>query len=133
MRDDANIALRPHAKTHKSVAIASRQLAAGAVGLCCQKVSEAEALLPSGVTDILVSNHVVGTDKLVRLAGLARRVRTTTLVSDPRHVDWLSEAATAHGVEFELLVEIDAGDARMGLRISVRSRCLPRRSITRRA
>lgn len=112
----AGIALRPHAKTHKCVEIARRQLAAGAVGLCCQKVSEAEALLPSGVGDLLVSNHIVGRAKLARLAALARRVRVTTLTADAAHVALLSEAATAHGVTIEVLVEIDAGDDRMGLR-----------------
>lgn len=107
--------LRPHGKTHKSAAIAALQLAAGAVGLCAQKVSEAEALLPSGVGDLLVTNHVVGARKLERLCDLARRVRLTTLTSDPGHVGWLSDAARAHGVEIEILIEIDAGDARMGL------------------
>ena len=109
------IALRPHAKTHKSVEIATRQLAAGAVGLCAQKVSEAEAVLASGVADLLVTNHVVGARKLDRLCDLARRVRLTTLTSDARHVAMLSEAATRHRVELEILIEIDAGDARMGL------------------
>lgn len=112
----AGLALRPHAKTHKCVEIARRQLAAGAVGLCCQKVSEAEALLPSGVGDLLVSNHVVGVEKLARLAALARRVRVTTLTADAAHVARLSAAAIARGVTFEVLVEIDAGDDRMGLR-----------------
>lgn len=111
----AGIALRPHGKTHKSVAIAKRQLAAGAAGLCCQKVSEAEALLPSGVADMLVSNHVVGTAKLQRLAALAAQVRTTTLTSDADHARLLSAAAAAAGVTFEILIEADAGDARMGL------------------
>jgi D-serine deaminase-like pyridoxal phosphate-dependent protein len=111
----AGLALRPHAKTHKSVEIGRRQLAAGAIGLCCQKVSEGEALLPSGVTDLLISNHVLGEGKLGRLAELARHARVTTLASDPRHVAWLSEAAQARKVEIEVLVEVDAGDARMGL------------------
>ncbi len=111
----AGMALRPHAKTHKSVAIAKRQLAAGAVGLCCQKVSEAEALLPSGVADMLVSNHVVGAEKLRRLAALAHDVRTTTLTSDVQHARLLSAAAEAAGSRIDILIELDAGDARMGL------------------
>ena len=111
----SNLALRPHAKTHKSVDIAKRQLAAGAIGLCCQKVSEAEALLPSGVADMVITNHIVGARKLTQLAELAKQVRVTTLVSDARHAAWLSEAAQATGVEIEVLIEIDAGDARMGL------------------
>ncbi len=111
----SNMALRPHGKTHKSVEIARRQLAAGAVGLCAQKVSEAEALLPSGVTDMLVSNHIVGDAKLRRLAAMAADVRITTLCSDIGHAAQLSAAAVAAGVEIGILIEIDAGDARMGL------------------
>jgi D-serine deaminase-like pyridoxal phosphate-dependent protein len=107
--------LRPHAKTHKSVEVARRQLAAGAIGLCCQKVSEGEALLPSGVQDLLISNHVVGAGKAQRLCALARQVRTTTLCSDTRHARVLSDAARSAGVQLEILIEIDAGDARMGL------------------
>ncbi|BCJ89658.1 alanine racemase [Terrihabitans soli] len=111
----SNMMLRPHAKTHKSVEIARRQFAAGAIGLCCQKVSEAEALLPSGVSDMLVSNHIVGAAKLDKLAELARKVRITTLTSDTAHVTELADAARRNGVIFEILIELDAGDARMGL------------------
>ncbi|MEP9349872.1 DSD1 family PLP-dependent enzyme [Xanthobacter sp. KR7-225] len=111
----AGCALRPHAKTHKCVEIARLQLAAGAAGLCCQTVAEAEAMLASGVRDLLVTNHVVGPAKLARLAALARRVRVSTLTADRRHVAMLSAAAVAEGVSLEVLVEIDAGDARMGL------------------
>jgi D-serine deaminase-like pyridoxal phosphate-dependent protein len=66
----SGVRLRPHAKTHKSPAIALRQIAQGAVGQCVQKVGEAEALVRGGVTDILVSNEVVGTRKLRRLGAL---------------------------------------------------------------
>src|SRR5437660_7774650 len=66
------VRVRPHAKTHKSPAIAKRQIAHGAVGQCVQKVGEAEALARGGITDILVSNQVVGERKLRRLAALAQ-------------------------------------------------------------
>src|SRR6478735_10785790 len=66
----AGVRVRPHAKTHKAPAIALRQIAHGAVGQCVQKVGEAEALVRGGVTDILVSNQVVGDCKLRRLAAL---------------------------------------------------------------
>ena len=64
----AGIALRPHAKTHKSPAVARRQIAAGAVGVCCQKVGEAEIMVEGGVADVLVTNEIVGAAKLARLA-----------------------------------------------------------------
>lgn len=112
----AGVALRPHAKTHKCAEIVRRQLAAGAVGICCQKVSEAEALLPSGVADVLVSNQIVGPAKLDRLARLARAVRVTTCVAHPAQIAALSEAARRAGTEIGILVEIDVGDGRMGIR-----------------
>ncbi|HVJ24776.1 MAG TPA: DSD1 family PLP-dependent enzyme, partial [Burkholderiales bacterium] len=65
--------VRPHAKTHKCPEVAKRQIALGAVGMCCQKVSEAEAMVDGGVHDVLVSNEVVGARKLARLAELSRR------------------------------------------------------------
>ena len=66
------VRVRPHAKTHKCPDVAKRQIALGAVGMCCQKVSEAEAMVEGGVADVLVSNEVVGAKKLERLAALSR-------------------------------------------------------------
>src|SRR5207247_1237124 len=65
--------LRPHAKTHKSTAIANLQLAAGAVGVCCQKVSEAEIMVDGGIGDVLISNEVVGAAKVSDTLDLLRR------------------------------------------------------------
>ena len=67
------VQLRPHAKSHKCPEIALRQMALGAVGVCCQKVSEAEAMVDGGVSDVLIANEVVGAAKLRRVAALARR------------------------------------------------------------
>src|SRR5205814_7372025 len=67
------VRVRAHAKTHKCPEIAKRQIAMGAVGVCCQKVSEAEALVDGGIGDVLVSNEVVGAAKIARLAALAKR------------------------------------------------------------
>ena len=77
------VRLRPHAKTHKSPVIAAKQIARGAVGMCCQKVAEAEILVAGGVGDVLVSNEVVGARKLERLASLARHARISVCVDDP--------------------------------------------------
>ena len=60
----SGIRLRPHAKTHKCAVVGQQQVALGAVGLCCQKVSEAEAMVNGGISDVLVSNQVVGTRKI---------------------------------------------------------------------
>src|ERR1700710_893136 len=77
------VKLRAHAKTHKSPVIAKLQMARGAVGQCVQKVAEAEVLAWGGVTDILVSNEVVGASKLARLAALARIAKVAVCVDDP--------------------------------------------------
>src|SRR5512140_3224520 len=71
----SGVRVRPHAKTHKCPEIARRQIALGAVGMCCQKVSEAEALVDGGVDDVLVTNEIVGEQKAERLAALSRRAR----------------------------------------------------------
>src|SRR6476646_5232696 len=68
------IRLRPHAKMHKSAAIAKAQIAAGAVGVCVQKLSEAEVLADAGIADIFISNEVIDASKLARVAALAGRI-----------------------------------------------------------
>jgi len=69
------VRVRPHAKTHKCPEVAKRQIALGAVGMCCQKVSEAEAMVEGGIADVLVTNEIVGARKLERLAALSKRAR----------------------------------------------------------
>ncbi|QPC43745.1 DSD1 family PLP-dependent enzyme [Kaustia mangrovi] len=108
--------LRAHAKTHKSADIARMQIAeGGACGICCQKVSEAEAFVRAGITDILVSNEVWGEARVDRLARLAAKARIVVCVDDIRSVRDLSHAARRHGSTLEILVEIDCGAHRCGV------------------
>lgn len=109
------VALRPHSKTHKSPIIALRQIEHGAVGVCCQKVSEAEVLYAGGVRDILIANEIVGAAKLRRLAALARSAKLGVCVDDARNVDDLESAAAAAGAAITVLVEIDVGANRCGV------------------
>lgn len=111
----AGLCLRPHAKTHKSPVIAQKQIALGAVGVCCQKVSEAEVMARGGVGDILVSNQIVGRTKIERLAALAREVRLSVCVDDADNVHALSRAACDYGAHLDVLVEIDVGAHRCGV------------------
>jgi 3-hydroxy-D-aspartate aldolase len=111
----SGVRVRPHAKTHKSVAIAQRQIAHGAVGQCVQKVGEAEALARGGITDILVSNQVVGERKLRRLAALAKDATIALCFDAPEQVDAASRVAKDFGVELGALVEIDVGMERCGI------------------
>lgn len=93
------VRLRPHAKSHKCPEIARRRMALGAVGVCCQKVSEAEALVEGGIVDVLVSNEVVGRRKLERIAALARRARVAVCVDDAGNVDELDAAARRAAID----------------------------------
>jgi len=108
------VRIRPHAKSHKCPRIALIQMQRGAVGVCCQKVSEAEALVDGGVTDVMVSNEVVGAQKLSKLAALARRARISVLADHPDAVDALARAAHEAGVTLDVLVEVDVGAGRCG-------------------
>jgi D-serine deaminase-like pyridoxal phosphate-dependent protein len=112
---DAGVRLRPHAKTHKCVDVARRQIALGAVGQCVQKVSEAEVLVDGGITDVLVSNQLVGAGKLDRLAALAQRARVSLCFDDAAQVAAASDAARRAGVTIEGLVEIETGMGRCGV------------------
>jgi D-serine deaminase-like pyridoxal phosphate-dependent protein len=107
--------LRPHAKTHKCVEIARLQLAAGAVGITCAKVGEAEALAEGGIPDILIANQVVGPIKIARLVALARRCTVTIAVDDAGNVAQLAAAAAQAGVVIRCYVEVDVGMARCGV------------------
>ena len=107
---------RAHAKTHKSPDIALYQIEhGGACGVCCQKVSEAEAMVAGGVKDVLVSNQVVAPRKIDRLAAMALNARVLVCVDDSQNIDDLSAAAVRHGVTIECLVEIDCGAGRCGV------------------
>ena len=107
--------LRPHSKTHKCVEIARLQLAAGATGITCAKVGEAEALAEGGISDILIANQVVGPIKIARLVELARRCTVTIAVDDAGNVAELAAAAAQAGVVVRCYVEVDVGMARCGV------------------
>jgi len=112
----AGIAIRPYIKTHKIPAIARLQIEAGAVGLTCQKLTEAEAFIDAGVTDdILISYNIVGRRKTDRLMALSERMRRLAVVADNEVVvRGLSEAGAEAGREIPVLVEIDTGFGRNG-------------------
>lgn len=104
----AGVALRPHAKTHKSTFVASRQLAHGAVGLTVATLQEAEVFAAAGVEDILIAHPPVGTEKLRRLALLADRIPRLAVAVDSVAI------AEAVPVSVEILWEVDSGGHRLG-------------------
>ena len=109
------VRLRPHAKSHKCPEIARRQIARGAVGICCQKVSEAQAFVEAGITDVLISNEVVGEKKIARLIDLAARATISVCVDDAANASDMSQAAAKAGVTIGVLIEMDVGAKRCGV------------------
>jgi D-serine deaminase-like pyridoxal phosphate-dependent protein len=109
------VRVRPHAKSHKCPEIALRQMAHGAVGVCCQKVSEAEAMVEGGVMNVMVSNEVVGAAKIARLAALGKRARVSVCVDDAQNIADLDAAARAAGATLDVLVEVNVGANRCGV------------------
>lgn len=110
------VALRPHAKTHKSVDIAKMQIAAGAVGVCCAKIGEAEVLADGGVDGILITSPVVTPQAIARLAALhARGMDLRVAADNPDNVDALAAATEGSGRTLAVIVDIDPGIRRTGV------------------
>lgn len=107
--------LRPHFKNHKCVTLAKRQLAAGAAGMTCAKLGEAEVLVDHGIDNVLIANQVVGTAKVNRLVQLAKRAKVAVAVDHPDQAQAISRAAIAAGAVVYLLIEVDIGMGRCGL------------------
>jgi 3-hydroxy-D-aspartate aldolase len=112
----AGVKLRPHAKTHKSVDIARRQIAVGALGVCCAKLGEAEALADGGIEGLHITSPVVGEAATERLVALAARSPGLSAAADhPQAALAIGAAAKAAGARLTLLVDIDPGLRRTGV------------------
>lgn len=118
--------IRAHFKAHKSLHIAREQIAAGAVGMTAATVWEARALVAGGIDDILIANEVVATDKLALLIELTRTARVMIAVDNPDVVSALARAARSQGSSIEVLVEVDVGMHRGGVRSIEQARSLAR-------
>ncbi len=116
LADAQNVRLRPHAKTHKSVALARRQVALGARGLTVAKPGEAEVFVDAGFDDIRLAYTVVGEDKHARLLRLMERARISFCVDTLDGARAASAFYAAHGRRAEVLVEVDVGYGRCGVR-----------------
>ncbi len=115
---DANrVELRPHMKTHKMVEVAREQLATGAKGLTCAKLGEAEAMLPSGVQEIFLAHSLADPGQAKRIAALAERLRDFRVaVTSEAHFEALARVATAVGWKLGVMLAIDTGLGREGVR-----------------
>lgn len=109
------VRVRPHAKAHKCPELARLQRRAGAHGLCCQKMAEAEVFAEAGFDDLLVTNQIVGAGKAARAAALAERVRLAVCVDHPAQVDGLATAMQGRAHALGVYVEVDIGQGRCGV------------------
>lgn len=109
----AGLALRPHVKSHKCATLAHRQIAAGAVGICCAKLAEAEAMAAAGVGAILVTSPIAGALSAERAARLAATLPDFRIVMD--HIDGVAELAAAAVSPIQVLIDVDPGLGRTGV------------------
>jgi D-serine deaminase-like pyridoxal phosphate-dependent protein len=114
--DEYGLKLRPHIKTHKLPMLAKRQVEAGAIGITCQKVSEAEAMISEGgIDDVLITFNILGAEKLHRLRALAEKLRLSVVADNAATIDGLSAAFADADTPLSVLVECDTGSARCGV------------------
>ena len=107
--------LRAHTKVHRTPVIAHKQLDAGAKGICCQKVAEAEVMAAAGIKDIMVTNQIVTPAKIKRLIALSKYAHVSVPVDSLENAKELSKAARREGVELDVLVDIHMGSKRCGV------------------
>jgi len=112
---DLGVGWRPHVKCHKSPDIARRLVAAGAIGITCAKLGEAEVMAGAGLDNILIANQVVGPVKMRRLVALRRRADVTVAVDDPAQIEQLAAAAREADVTLPVVVELNIGQNRCGV------------------
>jgi D-serine deaminase-like pyridoxal phosphate-dependent protein len=105
---------RPHSKAHKSPDIARLEVAAGAIGVTCAKLGEAEVMAAGGIHDILIANQIVGPQKMQRLVKLCSVAKPIVAVDDWAQVQPMSEVMNANGVRPRVIIEVDIGMQRAG-------------------
>ncbi len=113
--DALGVRLRPHIKTHKLVAFARKQIAAGATGITCQKITEAEVFIRAGFADVLITYNLIGAAKLARLRELSGFARIAVVADSRTVVDGLAAAFLDAPARLEVLVECDTGSGRCGV------------------
>ena len=113
--DAAGVANRPHIKTHKNPMLAKMQVAAGAKGITCQKLGEAEVMAEAGLGDILISYNLIGDEKMARLGALQGKANMTVAADNPVVIAGLPQAAEISGRPLSVVVECDTGRKRAGV------------------
>jgi D-serine deaminase-like pyridoxal phosphate-dependent protein len=113
--DAAGVANRPHIKTHKSPALAQMQVKAGAQGITCQKIGEAEVMAAAGIDNILISYNLIGEEKMARLGSLHGNAEMTVAADNATVIEGLPQAAAHSGRTLSVVVECDTGRKRAGV------------------
>jgi D-serine deaminase-like pyridoxal phosphate-dependent protein len=106
---------RPHVKGQKTLEIVQKELAAGAIGITCAKLGEAEVFAAAGVRSILIANQIVGPRKMRRLAAVAEKAEVIVAIDNPAHADELAKTVAAAGCRINVVVEVDIGMGRAGV------------------
>ena len=125
--DTAGVANRPHIKTHKSPMLAKLQIDAGAKGITCQKLGEAEVMAEAGIDDILISYNLIGEEKMARLGALQAKANMTVAADNPVVIAGLPQAAAASGRPLSVVVECDTGRKRAGVETPAEAIALARK------
>ena len=113
--DQAGLANRPHIKTHKSSLLAKRQIEAGAVGITCQKLGEAEVMVDAGIEDILIATNIIGAARSGKLTKLQQRVSLKVCADNPVSLATYAESGQSAGRPVRVLIECDTGQKRAGV------------------
>jgi D-serine deaminase-like pyridoxal phosphate-dependent protein len=113
--DAADVANRPHIKTHKSPVLAQMQVKAGAQGITCQKIGEAEVMAAAGIDNILISYNLIGEEKMARLGALQGKAEMTVAADNATVIEGLPQAAAHSGRTLSVVVECDTGRKRAGV------------------
>jgi D-serine deaminase-like pyridoxal phosphate-dependent protein len=113
--DAAGVANRPHIKTHKSPVLAKLQIDAGAKGITCQKIGEAEIMADAGIANILISYNLIGEEKMARLAAVQAKADMTVAADNPTVIAGLLRAVEISGRPLSVVVECDTGRKRAGV------------------
>ncbi|MFP5330746.1 MAG: alanine racemase, partial [Acidimicrobiia bacterium] len=114
--DERGVAWRPHVKGHKSPILANRMVEAGAIGVTCAKVSEAEVMVASGIDEILIANQPATSEAWERVARLQGAASVAVAIDHAAHVRLAREAASGFGVTIPLVIEVEIGMNRAGVR-----------------
>ena len=112
-----NVSMRPHSKTNKSPYWAKKQIAQGAIGICCAKLGEAEQMAASGIKEILIPNQIVGKSKIQRLVDVNKISKVIVAVENEQNLEDLSEAFVKDSRTLSVIVEVNVGMDRCGVEL----------------